>query len=204
MVKIIRYGLSGNPVTLAHARIVEILVGKCKKLIVAVCGPRDDKETSRLLSPADRAALAVLGFPDLPQNVELDLADLGRINQKERQSTYVQMKFLRDLMKGSDLWLAVGTDQVRGGRLASSEIQLKWIFGQRLWNEFGFYVFHRPGYELDQLDCPPLSKLLAINMDVSSSKARKAAEIGDRDALLLHVNEQVADYILSRGLYRAS
>lgn len=205
MTKIIRYGLSGNPVTLAHKRIVLALSKMCHKLIVAVCGPRDDKETSKLLSPGDRAALAVLGFPYLPDNVELDLADLtriGGIGTRPRQSTYQQMEFLSVITSANtELWLAVGADQVKGGEL-SSEICTKWINGVMLWNNYGFYVVHRPGYTLEESDYPPLVQKLVDESPENSTAARKAAARGNQTELLNHVNHEVANYILARGLYQ--
>lgn len=203
MTKIIRYGLSGNPVTLAHARIVQALASMCDQLNVAVCGPRDDKASSTLLLPEDRAALVVLGFPNLPSNVFLNTADLTRLGQEKRQSSYEQMTALREQMPVTSLWLAVGADQVKGG-LQASEICTKWIEGVRLWNEFSFYIVRREGCELSLADCPPMSQVLIDlpPMVESSTAAREAAERGDHNALLEHVNEEVARYILARKLYQ--
>lgn len=204
MLKIIYYGLSGNPVTLAHQRIVKTLAGMCTQLNVAICGSRD-KESSKLLAPEDRAALAVLGFPDLPDNVDLNLADLGRMGQNKRRSTYAQLNALRDRSPSTKIFLAVGADLVFGGRDGNSEIQQKWICGNLLWEEFGFYIFSRFGIELVDEDLPPKGqRLLFKAMTESSTNARKAAARGDRDALIKHVNVPMADFILSRGLYRAS
>ncbi|MDO8512609.1 MAG: hypothetical protein Q7S57_05005 [bacterium] len=205
MTKIIRYGLSCNPGTLAHERIVRRLATLCDQLIVAVCGPRDDKSSSRTLYPSERAALAVLAFPNLPNNVVLDLSDLTRMNQVKRKATFQQMQFLQDTTVGAvELWLAVGADLVRGG-FSGSKICLDWIQGPLLWVTFPFYVILRVGYEIDEEDYPPESQVLGVDgKDESSTAAREAAASGDRAALIEHVNPQSADYILSRGLYRVS
>lgn len=204
MVKIIRFGLSGNPVTLAHERIVRTLAGMCDQLTVAVCGPRDDKPSSTLLRPEHRVMLVNLGFPNLPDNVILDTADLGRFGQGKRKSTYAQMCLLREINPTANIWLAVGADLVRGGGTLSSEIELSWINGDLLWHEFGFYVIHRPGYDLVASDYPPLSQKLVDESSESSTAAREAAKSSDLSELYHHVNKRVAAYILSHKLYRAS
>ena len=210
MYRAIYCGASINPCTRAHQRIVHRLAKECVKLFVAVCGPRDDKkESSRLLSVPDRAAVAMLGFDKpLPANVDLSFADFSRFRKKTRTSTYKQLCIYRDMF-GRDkdfdgIWLAVGADLIKGG-FVGSQICNSWIDGVKIWCEFSFLVLRRPGYEIDADDLPSIAKVLEMEaMSESSTAAREAAARGDRKALLKQVNKQLADYILSRGLYRAS
>lgn len=199
--KIIRFGLSGNPVTVAHQMMARTLADQCDQLIIAVCGPRDDKDSSRLINAADRAALAVLGFVNLPINAKLDLSDLTRLGECRRTPTYTQMVTLRESMPRSDLWLAVGSDLVVGGR-QNSEICINWFFGRQLWDEFGFCIFRRPGYPVAVQDQPLRSYLIDLQMEMSSSDARMAAAKYDNTRLSMLVNPESADYILGRGLYK--
>lgn len=112
---VIYFGASTNPTTLAHRDIVlRLAQSHADEVVVSICGPRDDKRSSQDISASHRAALAVLGFPDLPSNVRLDLTDLTRINQDGRTSTYWQMHRLQDICAGAIICCAVGADLVKG------------------------------------------------------------------------------------------
>lgn len=200
MKRIAFFGLSANPPTSVHDSIVcELVERKFDQVIVSICGPRDDKASSKLVTREQHAALAVLGFPCMPDCVLLDLSDLTRGSLGVRTSTYSQLCRLRGLHSDADIWCVVGSDLTDGGR-EESEIGRTWINGKKLWDEFPFVVVPRPKHLAFDEVLPPRYILLSDRDATSSSEVRRRVSEGKSISDLVY--PEVERYIREASLYK--
>ncbi len=152
----LRIGVLGgslNPSGIHHRNIAEFLSRCVDRLIIPLCGPRPDKETTNDTLPIDRATIADLTFSDIP-HCEVDLFDL------ENDHFTPTWKLCERYASQGDVYLVVGADLVRGGH--SSEIYTQWERGAWLWENARFAVAPDGQGDIPFVDLPPQCQVLAI------------------------------------------
>lgn len=196
MPRLVLYGGSFNPPTMAHPTVSGLLRKHFDRVVVLPCGMRPDKWQTNAISPLHRANMARLAFRGL--DVELDLSDLER----EKFLTTAELDALWKSRVGSDweMWHAVGSDLIAGGDEGTSEIQRSWSDGARVWNELNFAVIPRPGYPVREAGLPPRRQVMpALRLDEASGDARDAFAAGRSH--LSGTPLSVQDYAVRYGLY---
>ncbi|KKR86322.1 MAG: inorganic polyphosphate/ATP-NAD kinase [Candidatus Uhrbacteria bacterium GW2011_GWF2_41_16] len=191
---IVMFGTSANPPGLHHEVTVRFLASKFDRVDVWPCGPRTDgKNSTNGTAPIHRAAMADLAYGNIP-GVIVESSDL---EQDEFSRTWkIREKYLAS---GEDVWLAVGTDLVKGGRDGKSDIH-RWERGNELWQHAKFVVIAREGYEIDSCDLPPHHQYFNSVQSGSSSEIRDLAFHWRPFEYL--VNPNIATYIKRHNLYR--
>jgi len=192
--RIALFGGSFNPPGLHHRRIAQALHQHFDLVLVVPCGPRGDKNTTNILPPVYRAALADMAFEGLPK-VEVDLFDL----EQDRFTRSHELD--RRYAPRGEVWHVVGVDLTKGGARGEAEIQRFWEHGERLWNTARFVVLSRPGHAFDPADLPPHHELLELDIPGSSSAIRELLARGDSVEGL--VAPRPLAYIQRYGLFRA-
>ena len=199
MKRLVLYGGSFNPPTMAHPTVSGLLRRRFDRVVVLPCGMRPDKWQTNAVHPLHRANMARLAFrgPD----VELDLSDLER----EKFLTTAELDALWKSRVGADweVWHAVGSDLIAGGDEGTSEIQRSWSDGARVWNELNFAVIPRPGYPVREGGLPPHRQVMpALRLDEASGDARDAFAAGR--PFQSGTPPRVRDYAVRYGLYSGS
>lgn len=192
--KIAIYGGSFNPPGRHSRHLVEQLVEHFDEVIVVPCGPRPDLLTTNEVASVHRAALADIGFRNLPK-VKVDLFDLEQAVFSPTEDLEQRFASLGDLSH------IVGAELAAGGSSGESIIQRKWSSGEEMWRKLRFVVVKRGACALDERDLPPQSR--AIEMPASTSASGLIREtIFKREPYQHLVMPEVAEYIERYGLYR--
>ncbi len=192
--RIALFGGSFNPPGLHHRRLAEALSQRFDRVLVVPCGPRSDKDTTNILPPVYRAALADMAFEGLPK-VEVDLFDLEQ--DRFTRSHELEQRYA----PRGEVWHVVGVDLIKGGARNEAEIQRSWEHGPRLWNTARFVVVTRPGHVFDAADLPPHHELVELSIPGSSSEIRDRLAHGKSVDHL--VTPRPLAYIQRYGLFRA-
>lgn len=197
--KVIVYGGSFSPPGTHHISTANILFqyfGDAGRLIIVPCGPRPDKLAVNDVRPIDRAFMCYLAFRQLiEKGAFLDLNDL----EQERFTPTWQLQ--ERYTENEEIWHAVGTDLIVGGREGKSEIQTSWAKGPQIWRELNWLILKRPGFKINKSDLPPHCKVIESEIPGASSEIRRM--IFDRNNLYQRfVTPEVAQYIEMHNLYR--
>ncbi len=193
---IVLFGTSANPPTRAHRLAAEQLARVFDRVVVIPCGIRPDKHTTNVVSVVHRARMCQMAFSGIP-NVEIDLSDLERT---EFMTTVELDRHWKRREPGADIWHAVGSDLIRGGRSGASDIQREWREGSTVWQTLRFAVIPRQRYPFSDDDLPTLGRVMAFEIpDHSSTEARRLLSSGQNASDI--VSRRVAEYALRFGLY---
>jgi NAD kinase/nicotinic acid mononucleotide adenylyltransferase len=184
-------GLSGNPPTLVHDEMANILTMNFDEVIVELCGPRRDKEITDDISPIHRAAMGYLAFANRPK-VRFVTTDLER-DHFTRTHTLVEQ-----YSKEGEVWVVVGDDLIQGGGKGEAYIQRVWENGVELWQNAKFAVFASAA--IDTADLPPHYQLYHLTRPLHSTVVRESAF--QHRTIQGMVLPLVADYIERHQLYR--
>jgi len=193
--KVVIYGMSADPPGMHHCSIAEKLSRRFEKVEILPCGPRPDKQNVNDISPLHRAVMADLTFGDIP-NVTVVLDDLEKTVFTRTFDLYQRYVEL-----GYEVFLAIGTDLVQGGKDGLSEIQKEWYKGQELWETANFVVFIRNGYPVDLKDFPPHTMGLDQKKGIIGSSSEIREKIFKHQPFEHLVMPGVADYIKRYALY---
>lgn len=111
MRRLVLYGGSFNPPTLAHQAVERQLKDRFDRVVMLPCGIRPDKWQTNVVDPIHRANMAELAFRGL--GAEVDLSDLER----EKFLTTVELDALwkSRVGPGWEVWHAVGSELIAGG-----------------------------------------------------------------------------------------
>jgi nicotinic acid mononucleotide adenylyltransferase len=161
------YGGSFNPPGIHHRRIAEALRTRFDEVVVVPCGPRPDKPQASAIAPVYRAALADVAFKGI-NGVEVDLFDL-------EQATFTRTHELdKRYAPRGEVWHAVGSDLITGGRRGESFIHRVWQNGPGVWRALNFAVVGRRGHDFGPEDLPPRHRVIeAADADGSSAALRE-------------------------------
>lgn len=193
---IVLLGGSFNPPTRAHRLCAKLLSGVFGRVAAVVCGIRPDKAATNAVAAVHRARMSQIAFNGIPK-VDVDLTDLERA---EFMTTFELDRLWKARNPGAEIWHAVGSDLIVGGRDGASEIQRKWHQGRTVWNTLRFAVIPRPGYAFTEADLPPNARVMPFPMpDDSSTKARDLLSAGQDIGEI--VSDKVAAYAQRFGLY---
>lgn len=186
------FGTSANPFGVHHTKIVAVLAHRFDEVIVVPCGPRPDKESANEIAPFHRGMMARLATRNLP-SVRVDCFDLA--NETYTRTIDLDARY----HQLGRIWHYIGADLVRGGRIGKSAIQLEWEWGNEIWENLGFVVGRRRGYEIDEHDLPPHAVLLDLDIPGASTNVREL--IRRSEPIDEFVTPEVADYIKKHRLY---
>jgi NAD+ kinase len=186
------FGLSANPVGIHHKKIVEALALEFDEVRVIPCGGRPDKSATNQIDPLHRAAMCDISFSGIP-NVVVEYFDLENDKFTRDWELYEKYKSL------GNIWFAVGSDMIVGGKDGKSVIQKLWEKGEELWQQRNFVVLKRQGYEFTLDDLPPHSRVLNIVTSGSSTEIRQRIQnsIPYQDL----VERKVAEYLWRHKVY---
>ena len=156
--RIVIFGGSFRPTSLAHLSIARRLSETFDKVIVVPCGSaREDKIIDDVPDSA-RKLIAETAFAVIPK-VRLDTLDLDKGSFTH---TWELQKIYQEEFPDAQIWHVVGGDIIAGGHDGNSEIQRVWERGNYIWSNLNFVVIHRPGYVVERHDLPPSSELVQI------------------------------------------
>ncbi len=210
-------GSAGNPPTLAHPELVELIASSdaCDEILWVPSGMRPDKPKLNDTDSEDRRAMTELTFSPifrktLPVPLTVDYRDIGRMNTPT-------LCLLRELASeypaGSEFLFATGADALvpKDEYSGRSEIETYWQNGPELLRTVRFIVVPRRGYgvpeELHEIfACMPHLRYPPAIIDrypetpASSTLVRDAIARGEPWEHLVHPD--VAAYIKEKGLYK--
>ena len=192
--KVVIFGGSFNPPGIHHRLIVEALARIVGQVVVIPCGMRPDKGSAGLVTPNQRAEMALLAFSGLSK-VTIDLSDIANGEFARTYDLDVKMK----ARHGKNVWHAIGTDLVTGGADHCSAIHRSWYKGDELWQKANFIVITRAGSEMNSDDLPPSSELLEFGFSGSSTEIRN--RLAAEQSVEGLVMPAVEKFILENELY---
>lgn len=187
------FGGSFNPPGLHHKKIAEELTHHFDEVLVVPCGPRPDKQSTSDVEPIYRAAMTDLTFRGM-ERVHVELFDLEKASFTRTHQLQTMFEHL------GELWHVVGGDLIRDGHCRDSFIHRVWERGTYIWEHFKFATVTRSGIELRPEDLPPHHRLIALDIEGSSSEIRE--RIFKRKSITGLVTPEVEAYIERYGLYR--
>lgn len=178
------FGLSGDPPTLAHQRIMKALSKQQgrNRVIVFPAGPLSYKRFTA--SKRDRRAMmrTWLLSAKFPKNVGLSWFDF---NRKQAWSWYRLWNTLQKQSPQFNHWFIIGADQY-------IDIPKTWDHGKKLLEEARFMVVPRKGYPVPKL--PSYHQALNIRPIGHSSTSVRKGSLRGLDPL-------TKAYILKKRLY---
>lgn len=200
--KIAIVGGSFDPPTEQHFNVAAAVAqtGSADEVWMCPCGPRPDKPSLKTPSLI-RYMLCVLGIEGkFSAKLPIKVCDI-EVFEKQSIPTYFCIKKLEEKFPDYDFFWVIGTDLV--------DTLKDWDEGEKLWNECGFLLYPRVGYEAKEL--PPkcvhvefkdAHKHLSICVsDFSSTEVRKRLKTGDVTMAEGLVPPVVLSYIYRNGLY---
>ena len=206
MTRVVIYGGSFNPPTLAHREVVR-LVAECVADVrdIFVVPTYEHAYGKELISFRKRMELCDLAFANIDPRVRV--ASLDKIVQSEpRGSMFSIIQELRRLAPSdAEFAVVVGQDQ-------AEEIIPRWFNGQALIDAVDLLVVPRAGNEVGTAKCPwlfntaerrhqLLPQLAPEFHQVSSTVARAAFRDGITDILPDVLQDDVITYCTQRKLY---
>ncbi|MFH1187951.1 MAG: NAD(+) synthase [bacterium] len=138
------FGGSFNPPCIHHIQIAKKLTEYFDKVVIAPCGTRKDKPSANIVDIKHRMEMAKLAFSGL-RRVEFDFYDLE--NNVYTPAYYLQQRYEKTY-PNDEIWHAIGTDLIKGGKEQQSEIHRNWILGGVIWQTLNWVAIIRPGYEI--------------------------------------------------------
>ena len=193
MKRIALFGGSFNPPHVSHRAIASALSKHFDEVIILPCGGRPDKLSVSAIAAAHRFAMIQMTFGGLPR-IRIELFDL------ENEVYTISYDLDQMFRSEGQVWHAVGSDLIEGGKDGNSLIQREWVQGKELWENCNIVVLQRPGFECEVGDLPPHRMVLQLNQDGASSAIKAQLQGGHSiDNLVM---PQVAQYIKEHGLYR--
>lgn len=187
------FGGSFNPPGAHHRQLAALLAEQFDEVIVVPCGPRPDRAANGSVDPIYRAAMVDMTFGGLAR-VRVELFDL-------EAATYTpHFALVHRFAQLGEVWLAVGSDLVRGGATGESAVQRTWQEGLRLWHECRFVVLRRADVPLARADLPPRARVIESSLAGSGQEIRSRIFHGQAYQQL--VVPRVARYIERHALYR--
>ncbi len=190
------FGGSFNPPGLHHYLLAQGLTEYFDRVFVVPCGSRPDKEGICWVAPEQRATMCQITFGKIPK-VTLDLTDIG---PGEYTRTWELVERYQKKFPDDEIWLAVGTDLIAGGKDGQAEIQRTWARGKEIWQSLKYAVIARAGYQFHPADLPPHYRALNLDFPGSSTEIRNKLTRGKSVEGL--VPEEVNLYITENGLYK--
>lgn len=184
------YGGSFDPIHPGHTAIARHLahLPGIRRTIIMVSPQNPVKAGATSTSFADRLAMARLACQGI------DGVEVSDFESRLPSPSYTinTLEALSEAFPGEDFRIVVGAD--------NWHIIHKWREADRILRNYGFIVYPRPGYPVP----PPHPNVLVLQNaqlhDVSSTGIRERIAAGGDPHTML--DQRVADYILSRGLYR--
>jgi nicotinate (nicotinamide) nucleotide adenylyltransferase len=191
--KVAVFASTFDPPTRFHRRAVEALLRDgFDSVVVCPTGPRPGHTQPEHAAPADRAALADIGFRGLAR-VQVDLADLdeGRFTPPiDLETRYATT---------GEVWHVIGADMVTKGAVGRAVVQTLWEKGDAIWAGGRFVVLHGPDALPDVTDLPPANRLLPVEEHVPSARIR--AQVFEGNSPDEFLTPEVAGYIARRRLF---
>jgi len=189
-------GGSFNPPHLWHVAMVMAVLhsGLFDRIIVIPCGYRDgEKESLRYVDSLSRATMCRMAFGDIP-GVEVDTFDLE--GDSFTRAIDLEARFASE----GEVWHVLGADAFVPRNDSGKPGILTWYEGRKLFDSSRFYIFIRPGYEIDPECLPPHHKLSTMDgIELSSTEVRARIHRGESVDNLL--SPRVAAYIQRYRLY---
>jgi len=169
---------------------------------VTPCGARPDK-ASLVTSALHRYIMCCIGIESrYSSQMAIKVCD-AEIFEPKSIPTYFLMKKLEEKYPELDLYFILGTDLIKDLK--------QWDEGEKLWNEIGFLLYPRIGYDVGEMGLPPKCRLVEfsgddahlkiLTNDYSSTEFRKRLRTGDRTLFEGIVPLPVMSYALRNNLY---
>ncbi len=175
-------GITGRYVTHAHVFMAELALRHFEKVIVMPCAQvRSDKHIN--VSAWDRWMMTVTAFQDLQRQFPQRLLLSDLIVYETRDFTTVEQVDLLKKEQNRRYVVCVGSDNV----LPSTEnpqisrVEAMWKEGVKLWTEYPWAVFQRPGtLDLSTIRLPPDCLIIEGDLpDISSTRVREKMIAGE-------------------------
>jgi len=195
-------GGSFDPLTESHLMVAGAILQtkSADEVWLTPCGARPDKP-SLLTSPLTRYIMCCIGIESrFSAQMAIKVCDI-EIYEPKSIPTYFCIKKLEEKYPDFDFYWIIGTDLVKDLKL--------WDEGEKLWNEAGFLLYPRPGYEAPEL--PPKCKMVEfegsnahlslVTADYSSTEVRKRLLTGDASLVEGIIPLQLLNYIVRNNVY---
>jgi nicotinate-nucleotide adenylyltransferase len=198
----LRIGIGGsaaNPPHLGHKYLIEALIKSKRfdRIFWIPSGERPDKKG--FVSAEHRVAMTKMTFPkEWPFEIIYD-----DVYGRNTPTIEVFEKYMKKYPDADIVWFT-GVDSVVplekfGGKC---EMQVVWIRGEELYNNFRFVILSRPGFANPKsLDLPSNFEIMDVpQLDITSTEIKR--RIQNNESIDDLVTDEVAKYIEKNNLYR--
>jgi len=190
--KICVFGGTFDPLHLGHENIIHKLLKRFSKLIIVPSKQSPGKNSYPLANEFDR--LKMISLCDFTKNSNCIISDYELRSNKQPSYTIDTIRYIRNKFKDTDIYLAIGLDQLNNLNT--------WYKIDALLQIVKLICFNRSclikSKEASSIDYELIKD---FNYNISSSKIRDYILNNDKRAKDM-INEKIFNYIMEEKIYR--